>query len=32
MVAFGMSSIPNFIVQKFPARLLAFKDFGLNFY
>jgi NitT/TauT family transport system substrate-binding protein len=32
MVAFGMSSIPNFMTQNFPVRLLKFSDFGLNFY
>ena len=32
MVAFGMSSIPNFMTQDFPVRLLKFSDFGLQFY
>ena len=32
MVAFGMSSIPNFVTQNFPVRLLKFSDFGLQFY
>lgn len=32
MVAFGMSSIPNFLTQNFPVRLLKFSDFGLQFY
>ena len=32
MIAFGMSSIPNFITQNFPVRLLKFSDFGLRFY
>jgi ABC-type nitrate/sulfonate/bicarbonate transport system substrate-binding protein len=32
MIAFGMSSIPNFITQNFPVRLLKFADFGLKFY
>ena len=32
MVAFGMSSIPNFITQNFPVRLMKFSDFGLQFY
>jgi NitT/TauT family transport system substrate-binding protein len=32
MVAFGMSSIPNFAVQDFPVTLLPFKDVGLTFY
>jgi NitT/TauT family transport system substrate-binding protein len=32
MIAFGMSSIPNFITQNFPVRLLKFGDFGLKFY
>jgi len=32
MVAFGMSSIPNFVTQNFPVRLMSFKDVGLVFY
>jgi ABC-type nitrate/sulfonate/bicarbonate transport system substrate-binding protein len=32
MVAFGMSSIPNFITQNFPVTLFKFSDVGLNFY
>ena len=32
MIASGMSSIPNFITQNFPVRLLKFSDFGLKFY
>lgn len=32
MVAFGMSSIPNFMIQNFPTRLMSFDDVGLNFY
>jgi NitT/TauT family transport system substrate-binding protein len=32
MVAFGMSSIPNFITQNFPIRLMPFQDVGLKFY
>lgn len=32
MIAFGMSSIPNFITQNFPVRLMKFSDFGLQFY
>ena len=32
MIAFGMSSIPNFITQNFPVRLMKFSDYGLQFY
>jgi len=32
MIAFGMSSIPNFVTQNFPVRLLRFSDYGLQFY
>jgi NitT/TauT family transport system substrate-binding protein len=32
MIAFGMSSIPNFVTQGFPVRLLKFSDFGLQLY
>ena len=32
MIAFAMSSIPNFVTQDFPVRLLRFGDYGLNFY
>jgi NitT/TauT family transport system substrate-binding protein len=32
MVSFGMSSIPNFVTQNFPVRLLKFSDYGLQFY
>lgn len=32
MIAYGMSSIPNFMTQNFPVRLLKFSDFGLRFY
>ncbi len=32
MVAFGMSSIPNFVTQNFPVRLMKFSDYGLKFY
>lgn len=32
MVAFGMSSIPNFMIQNFPVRLMSFRDVGLAFY
>lgn len=32
MIAFGMSSIPNFVTQNFPVRLLKFSDYGLQFY
>jgi NitT/TauT family transport system substrate-binding protein len=32
MVAFGMSSIPNFITQNFAIKLLKFSDFGIQFY
>jgi NitT/TauT family transport system substrate-binding protein len=32
MIAFAMSSIPNFVTQNFPVRLLRFSDYGLNFY
>jgi NitT/TauT family transport system substrate-binding protein len=32
MVAFGMSSIPNFMTQNFPVRLMSFRDAGLSFY
>lgn len=32
MVAFGMSSIPNFITADFPVKLLPFADVGLQFY
>ena len=32
MIAFAMSSIPNFVTQNFPVRLLRFADYGLNFY
>lgn len=32
MVAFGMSSIPNFLTQDFPVRLLKVSDYGLQFY
>lgn len=32
MIAFAMSSIPNFITQNFPVRLMKFSDYGLQFY
>lgn len=32
MVAFGMSSIPNFITQNFPVKLLPFSEKGLQYY
>lgn len=32
MIAYGMSSIPNFMTQNFPVRLLKFSDYGLRFY
>jgi len=32
MVAFGMSSIPNFMMQNFPVKLFPFDDVGLTFY
>lgn len=32
MVAFGMSSIPNFITQHFPVRFFPFSRVGLTFY
>lgn len=32
MIAFAMSSIPNFVTQNFPVRLLPFSQVGLNFY
>ena len=32
MIAFAMSSLPNFITQNFPVKLLSFADYGLNFY
>src|SRR3984893_7823002 len=32
MVAFGMSSIPNFVTQDYPVRLLKFSDYGLQLY
>ena len=32
MVAFGMSSIPNFVTADFPVRFLPFADVGLQFY
>jgi NitT/TauT family transport system substrate-binding protein len=32
MVAFGMSSIPNFITADFPVRFLPFADVGIQFY
>jgi NitT/TauT family transport system substrate-binding protein len=32
MIAFGMSSIPNFVTQNFAVRLMRFSDVGLNFY
>jgi NitT/TauT family transport system substrate-binding protein len=32
MVAFAMSSIPNFVTQDFPVTLLRFSDFGIDFY
>jgi NitT/TauT family transport system substrate-binding protein len=32
MMAFGMSSIPNFVTQNFPVRLMSFRDVGLSFY
>jgi ABC-type nitrate/sulfonate/bicarbonate transport system substrate-binding protein len=32
MVAFGMSSIPNFVVADFPVRFLPFADYGIQFY
>jgi NitT/TauT family transport system substrate-binding protein len=32
MIAFAMSSIPNFVTQDFPVRLLPFAVYGLNFY
>jgi ABC-type nitrate/sulfonate/bicarbonate transport system substrate-binding protein len=32
MVAFGMSSIPNFIAADFPVRFLPFSDVGIQFY
>jgi len=32
MIAFGMSSIPNFVAANFPVRLLKFADYGLQFY
>jgi NitT/TauT family transport system substrate-binding protein len=32
MMAFGMSSIPNFVTQNFPVRLMSFQDVGLSFY
>ena len=32
MVAFGMSSIPNFVVRNVQVRLLPFRDVGLQFY
>ena len=32
MVAFAMSSIPNFVTQNFPVTLLRFSDYGIDFY
>jgi NitT/TauT family transport system substrate-binding protein len=32
MIAFGLSSIPNFVTQNFPVKLLKFSDVGLQFY
>ena len=32
MVAFAMSSIPNFVTQNFPVKLLRFSDYGIDFY
>ena len=32
MIAFAMSSIPNFVTQNFPVKPLRFSDYGLNFY
>ncbi len=32
MVAFAMSSIPNFVTQKFPVKLFRFSDYGIDFY
>ncbi|HUA54973.1 MAG TPA: ABC transporter substrate-binding protein [Candidatus Sulfotelmatobacter sp.] len=32
MVAFGMSSIPNFVSADFPVRFLPFADVGIQFY
>jgi NitT/TauT family transport system substrate-binding protein len=32
MVAFGMSSIPNFVAADFPVRFLPFADVGIQFY
>ena len=32
MIAFGMSSIPNFVTQNFPVRLMKFSDYGLQLY
>jgi ABC-type nitrate/sulfonate/bicarbonate transport system substrate-binding protein len=32
MVAFGMSSIPNFITADFPVKFMPFSDVGLQFY
>jgi ABC-type nitrate/sulfonate/bicarbonate transport system substrate-binding protein len=32
MIAYAMSSIPNFVTQNYPVRLLKFSDYGLRFY
>jgi NitT/TauT family transport system substrate-binding protein len=32
MVAFAMSSIPNFVTQNFPVKLFRFSDYGIDFY
>lgn len=32
LVSFGMTSMPNFLMQNFPVKLLPYSSVGLNFY